>query len=84
MELIKSFCYREQRHCTMPTLHNGHGVPSVDMVWSSDPLFRVQPIASVMTVKRFKKMLQGLHVNDNSQMPARDSVTYDRLYKLRP
>ena len=36
-----------------------HGVPSVDMVWSSDPLFCVQPIASVMTVKRLKKYCKG-------------------------
>lgn len=61
-----------------------HQLPEIYLYWSSDPLFYVRPIAEVMTVKRFKKILQALHLNDNETMPKRDSPDYDRLYKIRP
>ena len=61
-----------------------HQVPSLEMFWSSDPLFRIEPIASIMTRVRFRKILQALHVNDNSQAPSRDDVMFDKLHKLRP
>lgn len=56
-------------------------LPSIDLYWSSDPGFRVDEIAEVMTVKRFKKILQCFHLNDNLGQPA--NIT-DKLYKLRP
>lgn len=59
-------------------------LPSIDLYWSSDPGFRVDEIAQVMPVKRFKKILQCLHLNDNAQQPAKTSDNYDKLYKLRP
>ena len=49
-----------------------------------DPLFRIEPIASIVTRVRFRKILQALHVNDNSQAPSRDDVMFDKLHKLRP
>ena len=61
-----------------------HEVPSLDMFWSSDPLFGVQPIVDVMPRDRFKKILQGLHLNDNSMTPARGDTNFDKLYKVRP
>jgi len=61
-----------------------HEVPSADRYWSSDPLFRVSPISDVMPVKRFKRILQALHINDNSQMPSHTDENFDKLYKLRP
>jgi len=36
-----------------------------------------------MTVKRFK-ILQALHVNDNSKAPKQGETGYDKLYKWRP
>jgi len=60
-----------------------HCLPHVDLYWSSDTLYRVQPIADVMTVKRFKKIRQGLHLNDNSKAPKRGDANFDKLYKLR-
>lgn len=61
-----------------------HNLPSIDKYWSSDPLWRVLAVAEVMTVKRFKKILQTFHVNDNSAMPQRGDPNHDKLYKLRP
>jgi len=61
-----------------------HHVPSTEHYWSTDPLFRVPPISNVMPVKRFKKLLQCLHINDNSLMPAKGAANYDKLYKIRP
>ncbi|CAG4963420.1 unnamed protein product [Parnassius apollo] len=61
-----------------------HVLPNISLYWSSDPTFRVAEIANVMTVKRFKKILANLHLNDNSQMPKRGEERYDKLYKIRP
>jgi len=44
----------------------------------------VQPVADVTSQRRFLKILQSLHVNDNSQEPKKGSDNYDKLYKLRP
>ena len=60
-----------------------HCLPHVDLYWSSDTLYRVQPIADVITVKRFKKIRQGLHLNDNQQAPKRGDDNFDKLYKVR-
>ncbi|CAG5054386.1 unnamed protein product [Parnassius apollo] len=61
-----------------------HVLPNISLNWSSDPMFRVAEIANVMTVKRFKKVLANLHLNDNSQVPKRGEEGYDKLYKIRP
>lgn len=61
-----------------------HVVPSIDLYWSTDPLFRVRPISQVMPVKRLKKLLQALHINDNSLTPKRGTAQFDKLYKVRP
>lgn len=61
-----------------------HPLPTIDVYWSSDPFFRVTEIASVMTCKRFKKVLENIHLNDNSKAPARGTPGYDKLYKVRP
>lgn len=37
-----------------------------------------------MSIKRLKKLLQALHLNDNSQMPGREDPAFDKLYKFRP
>lgn len=57
-------------------LHPQH---DVDRYLSSDPLFGVEPVAKVMTSKRYKKLLQNLHLNDNTLDPQGD-----KLFKIRP
>ena len=61
-----------------------HQVPDVDLAWSTDPLFRIQPIADIMPIRRFKKIRQALHANDNSKAPKRGDVNFDKVYKVRP
>lgn len=61
-----------------------HQLPSLDLYWSTDPLFRVSVIANIMPVKRFKKLLQGLHLNDNAIAPKKGEPNFDKLYKVRP
>lgn len=61
-----------------------HQIPQVEMFWSTDPLFRVQPVADSMPIKRFKKILQGFHVSDNSKALKHGDPQYDRLHKVRP
>lgn len=61
-----------------------HDLPRTELYWSSDRLFRVTPIAHIMPVKRFKKIRQAIHVNDNTAAPKRGDPNYDKLYKLRP
>jgi len=61
-----------------------HDVPHTELCWSSDPLFRIQPLADIMVIKRFKKIRQALHVNDNSQAPPPGHANRDKLFKLRP
>jgi len=61
-----------------------HGLPMFRMFWSTDPLFRVQPVADVMTRQRFMKLVGNLHVNDNNKALSRGDPGYDRLHKIRP
>ena len=37
-----------------------------------------------MSRNRFLELLSNLHLNDNDKMPARDSLLFDKLYKVRP
>jgi len=61
-----------------------HSLPRVELYWSSDHLYRVQPMADVMTVKRFKKIRQAFHLNDNAKAPKQNDMNFDKLYKVRP
>lgn len=58
-------------------LHPQH---DVDRYWSSDPLFGVEPIAKVMTSKRYKKLLQNLHIKNDNALDTKE----DKLFKIRP
>ncbi|CAG4950571.1 unnamed protein product [Parnassius apollo] len=44
-------------------------LPHINLYWSSDPGFRIDEVANVVPIKRFKKILQVLHLNDNSLEP---------------
>lgn len=61
-----------------------HQVPRLENYWSSDPLLGYKGVAEVFSSKRFKKITEALHCNDNNQCPTKDSPDYDKLYKLRP
>ena len=61
-----------------------HRLPTIELYWSTDPLFRVPALAHIMPVKRFKKLLDGLHLNDNSVAPRKGDDDFDKVYKVRP
>lgn len=57
-------------------------MPSYTMYWADATRF--SPIADVMARNRFDKLRTCFHVNDNSNMKARDDPNYDKLFKVRP
>lgn len=46
-----------------------HKLSRLENYWSSDPLLGVNAISDVVSSKRFKKITQALHINDNSAYP---------------
>ncbi|KAG5874318.1 hypothetical protein JTB14_010519 [Gonioctena quinquepunctata] len=50
-----------------------HKLPRLEHYWSSNPLLRVDKICDVMNSKRFKKITEALHCNNNESCPARGS-----------
>ena len=78
-------CVREMKAFVGMLIGMGlHSLPHFRLYWSFDPLFRVQPLSEVMPRRRFLKLLQALHVNDNTKAPQRGTPEHDKLYKLRP
>lgn len=61
-----------------------HKLPSLKCYWSSDPVLRVGVVERVMTLNRFKKMVENLHCNNNEYIFAKSDPRYDKLHKLRP
>lgn len=61
-----------------------HPLPSMKLYWSQDQNFHVERIARIMPLKRFLFILRQLHINDNTQIPAKGTDQFDKLYKLRP
>ena len=61
-----------------------HSLPHVCNYWSSDPILRVESISNVMPLKRFKKLVENVHINDNSTAVPKGQDGYDKLHKLRP
>ncbi|XP_046685368.1 piggyBac transposable element-derived protein 4-like [Homalodisca vitripennis] len=59
-------------------------LPSYRDYWSSEADLRDDYISSYMSVNRFGWLLTNLHINNNNDMPERDSPNYDKLYKIRP
>lgn len=59
-------------------------LPDMELYWSNDPFYNNPEISKVMPIKRFKKITENLHINDNEKEPDRSSPDYDKLYKLRP
>lgn len=61
-----------------------HVLPGTSDYWSSFPELRLDTVANIMPSKRFFKILQCLHCNDNTKVVPRGAVGYDKLHKLRP
>ncbi|CAI6372735.1 unnamed protein product [Macrosiphum euphorbiae] len=61
-----------------------HSLPSIRLYWSTDQNVYCERVARKMPVKRFLKLLRYLHLNNNLNMPQRDSSHFDKLYKIRP
>ncbi|XP_063222023.1 piggyBac transposable element-derived protein 4-like isoform X2 [Bacillus rossius redtenbacheri] len=59
-------------------------LPSLRLYWSSNPNFTNDRISKIMTLKRFLFILRMLHLNDNTKMPERSSLNFDKLFKVRP
>lgn len=57
-------------------------MPNTRSYWSNELEF--EPIKNTMSLKKFEKIRQFLHFNDNSQFIARNEVGHDRLFKIRP
>ncbi|XP_063219241.1 piggyBac transposable element-derived protein 4-like [Bacillus rossius redtenbacheri] len=59
-------------------------LPQVDQYCSSDPALGQPTISQVMTCKRFKKITETIHINDNQTILPRDHPNNDKLHKVRP
>ncbi|CAK1584280.1 unnamed protein product [Parnassius mnemosyne] len=59
-------------------------LPDMELYWSNDPFYNNAEILKIMPIKRFKKITENLHINDNEKEPNRNSPEYDKMYKLRP
>jgi hypothetical protein len=58
--------------------------PNIGAYWSDNKHLGNPGIKACMTKNRFEKLLQYMHIADNSKQPARDSPQYDALFKVRP
>lgn len=61
-----------------------HRLPHLSNYWSSDPYLYVSSVAQTMTSKRYKKLIENLHLNDNTTAVEKNEVGYDKLHKVRP
>lgn len=60
-----------------------HNLPQEHLYWSTNPLYFVKFIADVMPYKRYRKLMENIHVADNSKAPKKGHPEFDKLYKLR-
>lgn len=61
-----------------------HSLPHLANYWSSDPFLTVPGIAQVMSSKRYKKIIENIHLNDNNTAVQKGQPGYDKLHKVRP
>lgn len=61
-----------------------HQLPNLKCYWSSNPVLRVDTIASVMTANRYKKIVQNIHSNNSQIQLPKTNPNYDKLHKVRP
>lgn len=58
--------------------------PSYRDHWSTAPDLHDPYISRIMTLHRFGWLLTHIHLNDNSVMPVRGNINFDKLYKVKP
>lgn len=59
-------------------------LPSYKPYWTTDSMFKIPGIPSVMTRDRFDKILQYFHCNDSSLNVAKGGVGHGKLHHVRP
>ena len=59
-------------------------LPTVDMYFEKSDLSDYPLIRNSMSLRRFHKIEQYLHMNDDTLMPKEGSPDYDPFYKVRP
>ena len=57
--------------------------PSIDSYWSTDASLRNEKISTSMTCKNFKRILQSLHLVDNSKSKTSIDFQSDKLIKVK-
>jgi len=61
-----------------------HQLPHLANYWSSDPILSVSSVSQVLSSKRYKKLIENIHLNDNTQVAPKGQPGYDKLHKVRP
>lgn len=61
-----------------------HQLPHLQNYWSSDPYLGVASISQVMPAKRFKKLIENVHCNNNENILPHNHAKHDKLHKIRP
>lgn len=61
-----------------------HQLPQLENYWSSDPLLGLPAVWNVIASKKFKKITEMIHLNDNTKNPPRTDASHDKLHKVRP
>lgn len=56
----------------------------VELYWSTDDFYNNPVISGVMTLKRYKKLIENFHVNNPNTELERSDPNYDKLAKVRP
>ena len=59
-------------------------LPEVEDYWKLDPYLHYSPIADRISRNRYREIGRYLHFVDNTTLPTRGQVNFDRLGKVRP
>jgi hypothetical protein len=55
-----------------------HHIPALCNFWSSEALIKIDAIADVITSKRFTKLMENIHCNNNETKKPIDHAEYDK------
>ncbi|XP_053391383.1 piggyBac transposable element-derived protein 4-like [Mercenaria mercenaria] len=61
-----------------------HNLTRVEDFWSSDDRLRVEGVAKIMPIQRWRKLNQYIHLTNNRDQPDPTDPNHDRLFKVRP
>ncbi|XP_026328038.1 piggyBac transposable element-derived protein 4-like [Hyposmocoma kahamanoa] len=61
-----------------------HPLTDVELYWSTDDFYNNPVISRTMTLKRYKKLIENLHVSNPNIELAHSDPHYDKLSKIRP